>query len=87
MSNTACTLIGLATWAIILSFVLVTVRLLAVKGGKEMNTFDPTGKDLSTLGQRVTRAHGNTLENLAILASFLLYAIATEQTAITEGLA
>jgi MAPEG family len=87
MSNTACALIGLATWAIIQSFILVTVRLLAVKGGQAMNTFDPAGKDLSTFGHRVTRSHGNTLENLAILASFLLYAIATEQTAITEGLA
>ncbi len=87
MSNTANALIGLATWAIILSFVLVTVRFMAIKGGKELNSFDPEGKDLSTFGLRVTRAHANTLENLAILASFLLYAMATGQTAITEGLA
>jgi uncharacterized MAPEG superfamily protein len=87
MSNTGYALIGLASWAIILSFMLVTVRVTAVQGGKGLNTFDPTGKDMQGFGYRVTRAHGNALENLAILASFLLYAIATGQTAITEALA
>ena len=87
MSNTASTLIGLFAWAIVLTFVLVNVRLLAVSGGKALNAFDPTGKDMSGFGYRVTRAHGNTIENLAILVTPLLYAIATNQTAVTEGLA
>lgn len=87
MSNTSYALIGLASWAIIQSFILVTVRVIAVQGGKALNTFDPAGKDMSGFGYRVTRAHGNTVENLAILASFLLYALATGQSAITESLA
>ena len=87
MSNTSGALIGLASWAIIQSFILVSVRFVATKNGHALNTFDPAGKDLQGFGLRVTRAHGNTLENLAILASFLLYAIATGQTAITEALA
>lgn len=87
MSNTGCALIGLASWAIIQSFILVTVRVTAIQGGKALNTFDPAGKDMSDFGYRVTRAHGNTVENLAILASFLLFALATDQTAITEALA
>ncbi|MEN9727786.1 MAG: hypothetical protein RL434_2152 [Pseudomonadota bacterium] len=87
MNNTGCALIGLAAWAIIQTFVLVFVRLNAVRAGHPINTFDPTGKDLRGFAYRVTRAHGNTLENLAIFAGLLLYAIATSQTAITEGLA
>ena len=87
MSNTASTLIGLFSWAIVLSFVLVNFRLISIMGGKALNSFDPTGKDMSGFGYRITRAHGNTLENLAILIAPLLYAIATGQTAITEGLA
>jgi len=87
MNSTACTLIGLASWAIILTVALATVRLVAIKGGKELNTFDPEGKDLSGMAYRVTRAQGNMIENLAIPASFLLYALATDQTAITNGLA
>jgi uncharacterized MAPEG superfamily protein len=87
MSNTAFALIGLATWAILQTLILVTVRLLATRSGHALNTFDPQGRDLEGFGPRATRAHLNTLENLAILASFLLYAIATQQTAVTEGLA
>lgn len=87
MSNTSGALIGLASWAIIQSFILVIVRGMAMQRGHAMNTFDPAGKDLEGFAYRVTRAHGNTLENLAILASFLLYAIATGQTAITGALA
>ncbi|MGH8596225.1 MAG: MAPEG family protein [Gammaproteobacteria bacterium] len=87
MSNSAYALIGLASWAIIQTFILLTVRLVAMRDGRAMNSFDPQGKDLAGFGQRATRAHINTLENLAILASFLLFGIATDQTAITEGLA
>ena len=87
MNATACALLGLASWAIILTFALTTVRFVAIRGGKELNTFDPQGKDLTGLSYRVTRAHGNMIENLAIPASFLLYALATDQAAITNGLA
>ena len=87
MNPTACALIGLASWAIILTLALATVRLVAIKGGKELNTFDPEGKDLSGLAYRVTRAQGNMIENLAVPASFLLYALSADQTAITNGLA
>jgi hypothetical protein len=87
MNPTACALIGLASWAIILTFALTAVRLVAIRGGKELNTFDSTGKDMTGLSFRVTRAHGNMIENLAIPASFLLYALATDQTTVTNGLA
>ena len=87
MSTTACALLGLATWAIVMTVVLLVVRFKYVKGGKSLNSFDHEGRDVDALGYRVTRAHGNTIENLAIPASFLLYALATSQTAITEGLA
>jgi uncharacterized MAPEG superfamily protein len=87
MTNTGCALIGLAVWAIVLTFVLLGVRVNAIKNGSPPNGFDPTGKDMAGFGYRVTRAHLNMLENLAIPASLMLYAIAAGQTAITEGLA
>ena len=87
MNATACALIGLASWAIILTFILLGVRLAAMRGGKDLNTFDSTGKDMTGFPFRVTRAHGNMIENLAIPASFLLYALATQQTNVTNGLA
>lgn len=87
MNNTGFALVGLAAWAIALTFLLVVVRSMALRDGRAMNAFDPAGKDMTGFGYRATRALGNTLENLAILASLLLYALVTEQTAVTEGLA
>lgn len=87
MTATACALLSLVAWAILLTFALVFTRGAAGAKGKAINSFSPAGTDLDGFGYRVTRAHGNTLENLAILASLLLYAIATQQTQITDGLA
>ncbi len=87
MTPSTCVVAGLTVWAVVLSFLLVSVRLRAIAGGKALNTFAPDGRDMSAFGQRVTRAHGNALENLALLVALPLYALATEQTAVTDGLA
>ncbi|HMM75324.1 MAG TPA: MAPEG family protein [Gammaproteobacteria bacterium] len=87
MTTTACALLGFVVWSVLLSFALVGVRAGAIRGGHALNTFRPEGTDLDDFGRRVTRAYANSLENLAIMASLLLYAIATDQQGITNGLA
>lgn len=87
MTATTCALLGFVVWSVLLSFALVGVRAGAMRKGHPLNTFKPEGSDLDAFGQRMTRAHANSLENLAIMTSLLLYAIATEQQAITNGLA
>ena len=87
MTATTCALLGFIAWSILLTFALVGVRAAATLKGKALNTFSATGADLDDFGLRVTRAHGNSVENLAIVACLLLYAISTDQTAITNGLA
>lgn len=87
MNATACALLGFVTWSIILTIVLLGVRIAAMAGGKPLNAFSPDGKDLAPLGVRVTRAHGNSLEYLAIMVGLLGYAIASGQTVITDSLA
>lgn len=87
MTATTCALLGFIAWSILLTFALVGVRAAATLKGKALNTFNATGADLDDFGLRVTRAHGNSVENLAIVAGLMLYAIATDQTAITNGLA
>jgi uncharacterized MAPEG superfamily protein len=77
-------LVYLVLWAVALTFVLVAVRMSA---GKEVNSFKPDGNDLSDFGLRVTRAHANCLENLALPAAIILVAMVQGQTAITDGLA
>ncbi len=87
MTATATALLGFIVWAILLTFVLLGVRFAAVGRGMPLNGFAADGRDLDAFGLRVTRALANCLENLAIVAGALLYAIATGQTAVTDGLA
>ncbi len=87
MTATACALLGFVAWSILLSFTLVFTRVAAISKGKALNTFKPSGEDLDDFGYRMTRSHGNSIENLAIIASLLLYALVTQQTSVTDGLA
>ena len=77
-------LVGLALWSVAMTFVLVGAR---VSSGKELNSFKADGNDLGAFGLRVTRAHANCLENLALPAAIILIAMVQGQTAITDGLA
>ena len=64
------------------------VRMVALLGGKKkINEFDPGGADVSPLSHRICRAHANCYENLPLSAAVLLYAIATNQTGITDSTA
>lgn len=88
MSATGTALIGLVLWSVVLSFVLVSTRVSAVmKGERELNQFQPDGKDLGAAGQRITRAHANSLEYLAGAVGLMALAIATGNAAVTDGLA
>ena len=88
MSATATALIGLVLWSVFLTLVLLTVRIAAVaRGEKALNGFQADGRDMSAMGLRVTRAQANSLEYLAGSAALMLVAIATGNTAITDGLA
>jgi uncharacterized MAPEG superfamily protein len=79
-------LVGLALWSVAMTFVLVGAR---VSSGKELNSFKADGNDLGAFGLRVTRAHANCLENLALPAAIILLAMvqAQGQPAITDALA
>lgn len=88
MSVTATALVGLVIWSVVLAAILVTVRVTsAMGGGKALNGFSPDGTDLGDFGLRVTRAHANSLENLALPVGLLLLAIATGNEAVTNATA
>ena len=88
MSITAIALIGLVAWSLALTLVLVIARFSAVfKGEGEINKFRPDGTDLNPLGARITRAHANSLEYIALPVGLMLLAIASGNVAITDGLA
>lgn len=89
LTTTACALLGLVAWALVLVFLLVNQRGLMVLTGKmKVNAFAPDGSNTpSDFGQRLVRVHANCLENLPLQAAVLLYAIAAGQTALTDPLA
>ena len=61
------------------------MRLKPILGGTVL--FAQDGNDLPGFAQRVTRAHGNSLEWLTIPAVLIVYGVATGQSAVTDGLA
>lgn len=85
MSASVLCLLGLIVWSIFLTIMVVLVRTKPILGGTIV--FEQDGSDLPGFAQRVTRAHGNSLENLAIPAALILFGIATDQSAVTDGLA
>jgi uncharacterized MAPEG superfamily protein len=89
LTATACALLGLVAWALVLVLLLVNQRGLMVLTGKmKVNAFAPDGSNTpSNFGQRLVRVHANCLENLPLQAAVLLYAIAAGQTALTDPLA
>lgn len=88
MTATGAALLGYAVWTLLLLMTLGTVRTSAVIAGKRApNSFSPSGDDMQAFGKRLTRAHANCYENLPLAGAVLLYAIATNQTALTDGLA
>ena len=88
-SPTAVALLGLAAWMLVLLFVMVNQRgLLVLTGKMRVNAFAPDGSNTPEgFGRRLVRAHANCVENLPLLFAVLLYALATGNTAITDGLA
>jgi hypothetical protein len=88
MTATATALLGYVAWTLLLLIGLAAVRTAAVMSGKKApNSFSPLGEDMEGFGRRLTRAHANCYENLAIAGLLMLYAIATNQTWATNGLA
>jgi hypothetical protein len=88
MTPTAVALLGFAAWTILTVMLLGVTRTgLVFAGKKKANEFKATGEDLGSFGYRATRVHANCYENLPAAAAVLLYAIATDQTAITDPLA
>lgn len=88
MSPTEIALLGFVAWTVFLLICLGVYRTTQVMTkGRTANSFTPSGDDVGPCGKRLTRAHANCYENLPIVGSVLLYAIATDQTALTDGLA
>lgn len=87
MSNTILALGGFALWTLILVLSIATFRTvsdLILKRGIALNCFKPDGSDVPGFGQRLTRAHLNSLEVLPVFAAVVLIASLAGQMAVLE---
>ena len=88
MHNTILAFLGLVAWPIVLLTVIAILRTyLSATGKRAANSFAPTGEDVSEFSQRLVRAHANCYEFVPFALALLLFALVTEQTAITDPLA
>ena len=83
MHATATTVLWLVAWWALLMVQLPLVRLLASRKTGSM-AFDPNGIDLEGYGRRLTRAIANCQENIPLYIGILLFAMVTDNTAITN---
>ncbi len=72
---------------VLVLFILLWIRTKAAMSGVKPNTFSPTGEDLGEFSKRLVRTHANIYEFFPLFGGVLLYAIITDQTNITNGLA
>ena len=86
MTATESTILWLAIWWAVVLIQLPLIRMIASKSTGNMS-FDPNGSDLEGYGRRVTRAYGNCVENIPLFMGILIFALVTDNTAITNGTA
>ena len=88
LTPTVEALLGLVAWPLLLLVMIAGVRVIKVmKREIAINKFDPDGLDMPGFPHRLTRAQANCVENLPMQGAILLFAIATNQTAVTDPLA
>ena len=88
LDNTATAIFGLVSWTVGLLVIIALMRTgLTLFKGKDANSFAPSGDDVSPFSGRLCRAHANCYEFIPFALAILLYAVATGQSAVTNGLA
>lgn len=88
MNTTILAVSAYIAWTMILLVCIAAFRTASNKKNKRASLkFDPSGKDVSDFGQRLTRAHANCYESAVFVVAPMLLALATNSSAITNGLA
>jgi hypothetical protein len=88
MTSTSLALLGFVSWMLALTLTIGGQRVfLSLSGQRAANSFSPSGEDVSPFSARVCRAHANCYEHFGIFGGLLLFALATNQTAVTDPLA
>ncbi|MFT6329133.1 MAG: hypothetical protein ACJAYN_001062 [Bermanella sp.] len=88
MNASIIVLLGYISWTLVLLLALAFYRTYLSQSGKFKGLkFQADGSDVPEFGNRLTRAQANCVECFSFIGGVLLLAIATDSTAITNGLA
>lgn len=88
MNATILALTGYVAWVMLLLLALAAYRSVFSQVQKRKSlVFKADGSDVGDVGQRLTRAHLNSVECFPFIGGVLLIALATDSTSITNGLA
>ena len=88
MNPTSTAFLGYLLLMLVLIILITSYRsILTLSGKRAANSFKTTGDDISEFSARLCRAHANCYENFPLIGGILLFALASGQTAITDGLA
>ena len=88
LDPTTITIFGLILITLLLVATIGMQRLfIATTSDKAPNSFLPTGEDVGGFAVRLARAHANCYEFLPFALAALVFAAATANSAVTDGLA
>lgn len=88
LSLTAIALLGYIALYLVLTTLIFSYRSILISSGKKKaNEFKTDGSDVDEFSKRLARAHANLYESFVWFGGLLLFALATAQTEITNGLA
>jgi hypothetical protein len=88
MNASIIVLLGYISWTLVLLLALALYRTYLTQSGKFKGLrFQADGSDVPDFGNRLTRAQANCVECFSFIGGILLLAIASDSTAITNGLA
>lgn len=89
MSTSVAALLGFAAWTLVLVVIMIGYRGVRVLTGQLKADAWTRGRAVEDppVIKRLTDAHANCLELLPVVAAILLAAVATDNAAVTNGLA
>lgn len=88
MTSTLQALLGFLCWTLALLVLMEVLRTkLVLTREVPANGFTPDNAGLSPFMQRLARAHANCLEGLALFGGFMLLAVVSDKSQITDSLA
>lgn len=88
LSTTQIAFLGYIGLLLFLLLILAGLRTkLTLNGTFKANAFSPTGEDAGEFSRRLVRAHANMYEFFPVFGGVLLYAMASGQSDVTNGLA